>query len=107
LILDVSQFAGWMGTLRSTAHRTLAIASRANAHSEVPPVVVRNERRPSAGLAGHRVRESGRTGVKSGVADRARTSRRSSEGRCLDGSEPDVVKAPLVNVVKRFGVQVP
>ena len=54
------------------------------AHSEVPPVVVRNERRPSAGLAGHRVRESGRTGVRTGVADSARTPRRSSEDRCLD-----------------------
>jgi len=54
------------------------------AHSEVPPVVVRNERRSSAGLGGHRVRESGRTGVRAGVADSARTLRRSSEDRCLD-----------------------
>jgi hypothetical protein len=54
------------------------------AHSEVPPVVVRNERRPSAGLGGHRVRESGRTGVRASVADSARTRRRSSEDRCLD-----------------------
>ena len=53
------------------------------AHSEMPPVV-RNERRPSAGLAGHRVRGSGRTGVGPGVADSARTRRRSSEDRCLD-----------------------